>query len=170
MKTDKQVGEACYSLFNHLQRVADLHIPEIDYEAAIQIPENSFKFFTVDFFKNLRLAALEDNYANLLTCCYYESEDYEQFKRLTPFLNSTSNIWCSHTLQPFHQVSKEKVVDFFIRFAANFSRDNDLRQFIQSKITPYMYSFQLHKVEITHLFAQPHPHPQPLLAANQLLH
>lgn len=61
MKTDKQVGEACYSLFNHLQRVADLHIPEIDYEAAIQIPENSFKFFTVDFFKNLRLAALEDN-------------------------------------------------------------------------------------------------------------
>ena len=37
MKTDKQVGGMCYSLFNHLQCIADLHIPEIDYETAMQI-------------------------------------------------------------------------------------------------------------------------------------
>ncbi|PXW86119.1 hypothetical protein C8R34_11517 [Nitrosomonas sp. Nm84] len=164
MKTDKQVGARCYSLFNHLQRIADLQIPEIDYEAAIQIPENSFQFHTVAFFHNLRLAALENNFANLLTCCYYESEDLEQFQRLTPFLCSKSHLLCSHTLQPFHQVDEETVLDFFMRFATNFSRDNDLGQFIQFKIIPFMHSFKIHKEEITHLF------PQQQRAANQLLH
>ena len=72
MKTDKQVGGMCYSLFNHLQCIADLHIPEIDYETAMQIPENSYQYHTVAFFHNLRLAALENNFANLLTCCSQE--------------------------------------------------------------------------------------------------
>ena len=164
MKTDKQVGGMCYSLFNHLQCIADLHIPEIDYETAMQIPENSFQFHTVAFFHNLRLAALENNFANLLTCCYYESEDFEQFQRLTPFLCSTSHLLCSHTLQPYHQVDEDKVLDFFMRFAANFSKENDLGQFIQFKIIPFMHSFQIHKEEIIHLF------PQQRNAITQLLH
>ena len=37
MKTDKQVCGMCYSLFNHLQCIADLHIPEIDYETAMRV-------------------------------------------------------------------------------------------------------------------------------------
>lgn len=164
MKTDKQVGAVCYSLFNHLQRIADLHIPEIDYETAIQIPENSFQYHTVEFFNNLRLAALENNYANLLTCCYYESENLEQFQRLTPFLCSESHLLCSHTLQPFHQVDEEKVINFFMRFAANFSKDNDLDEFIQCKIIPFMHSFKIHKEKITHLF------PRHQRAPSQLLH
>ena len=72
MKTDKQVGIECYSVFNHLQRLVDAHIPEINYENALQLPENSFQMHTVAFFHNLRFAALENNFANLLARAYSE--------------------------------------------------------------------------------------------------
>lgn len=164
MKTDKQVGTVCYSLFNHLQHIADMHIPEIDYETALEIPETSFQLHTISFFHNIRLAALENNFANLLTSCYYESEDFEQFQRLTPFLDSKSHLLCFQTLQPFHQVDEDTVLDFFMRFAVNFSKDIELDKFIQFKIFPFMYSFEIHKEETTHLFTQ---HPQ---TASHLLH
>ena len=151
MKTDKQVGTECYSVFNHLQRLTDSHIPEMDYETALQIAENSFQIHTVTFFHNLRLAALENNFANLLTNCYFESEDFEQFKRLTPFLCSASHLLCSRTLIPFHQVNEEEVLDFFMRFVANFSMDENIAEFIQFKVIPFMHNFKIHNEEITHL-------------------
>ena len=164
MKTDKQVGTVCYSLFNHLQNLADMYIPEIDYETNCEIPESSFQLHTIAFFHNARLAALENNFANLLTSCYFESKDFEQFQRLTPFLDSESHLLCWQTLQPFHQVDEDTVLDFFMRFAVDFSRNIELDKFIQFKIVPFMYSFKIHKEEITHLF------PQHQRAANQILH
>ena len=154
MKTDKQIGIECYSIFNHLQRLVDLHIPEMDYETAIQIPENSFQIHTVAFFHNLRLAALENNFLNLLTNCYFESQDFEQFKRLTPFLCSTSHLLCSQTLSPFHEVEEEKVIDFFMRFVANFSVEQNIAEFIQFRVIPFMHNFKLHNEEITYLLPQ----------------
>lgn len=164
MKTDKQVGIECYSIFNHLQRLVDSHIPAMDYETATQIPENSYQIHTVAFFHNLRLAALENNFLNLLTNCYYESEDFDQFKRLTPFLCSTSHLLCSQTLSPFHEVEEEQVIDFFMRFVANFSVEQNIAEFIQFKVIPFMHNFKLHNEEITHLLPQSHR------SANQLLH
>lgn len=164
MKTDKQVGIECYSIFNHLQRLVDSHIPEMDYETAIQIPENSFQIHTVAFFHNLRLAALENNFINLLTNCYFESQDFDQFKRLTPFLCSTSHLLCSQTLSPFHEVEEEKVIDFFMRFVATFSVEQNIAEFIQFKVVPFMHNFKLHNEEITHLL------PQSQRSENQLLH
>jgi len=152
MKTDKQVGTVCYSLFNHLQHIADMHVPEIDYETAFEIPETSFQLHTIAFFHNVRLAALENNFANLLTSCYYESEDFEQFQRLTPFLDSQSYLLCFQTLLPFHQVDEDTVLDFFMRFAVNFSKENELSKVIEFKIVPFMYSFKIHKQEISHMF------------------
>lgn len=164
MKTDKQVGIECYSIFNHLQRLVDSHIPAMDYETATQIPENSYQIYTVAFFHNLRSAALENNFLNLLTNCYYESEDFDQFKRLTPFLCSTNHLLCSQTLSPFHKVEEEQVIDFFMRFVANFSVEQNIAEFIQFKVIPFMHNFKLHNEEITHLL----PHSQ--RSANQLLH
>lgn len=164
MKTDKQVGIECYSIFNHLQRLVDSHIPAMDYETATQIPENSYQIHTVAFFHNLRLAALENNFLNLLTNCYYESHDFDQFKRLTPFLCSTSHLLCSQTLSPFHEVEEEQVIDFFMRFVANFSVEQNIAEFIQFKVIPFMHNFKLHNEEITHLL------PQSQRSANQLLH
>lgn len=164
MKTDKQVGIECYSIFNHLQRLVDSHIPAMDYETATQIPENSYQIHTVAFFHNLRLAALENNFLNLLTNCYYESEDFDQFKRLTPFLCSTSHLLCSQTLSPFHEVEEEQVIDFFMRFVANFSVEQNIAEFIQFKVIPFMHNFKLHNEEITHLL------PQSQRSASQLLH
>ncbi len=164
MKTDKQVGAECYSVFNHLQRLTDSHIPTMDYEAAIQIPENPLQIHAVAFFYNLRLAALENNFVALLTNCYFESEDIEQFKRLTPFLCSASHLLCSQTLHPFHAIDEEKVIDFFMRFVANFSMNENIAEFIQFKVIPFMHNFKIRNEEITHLlslFQRP---------ANQSLH
>ncbi len=164
MKTDKQIGIECYSIFNHLQRLLDSHIPEMDYETTIQIPENSFHIHTVAFFHNLRLAAFEDNFVNLLTNCYFESQDIDQFKRLTPFLCSESHLLCSQTLSPFHEVEEEKVIDFFMRFVANFSAEQNIVEFIQFKVAPFMHNFKLHTEEIVHLL------PQYQRSTNQILH
>ena len=164
MKTDKQVGIECYSVFNHLQRLVDSHIPEMDYETVVQIPENYFQMPTVAFFHNLRVAALENNFANLLTTCYFESQDFDQFKRLTPFLCSTSHLLCSQTLSPFHEIEEEKVIDFFMSFVANFSIEQNIAEFIQFKVVPFMHNFKLHNEEIMHLL------PQSQRSTNQVLH
>lgn len=147
-----------------MQRLVDSHIPAMDYETATQIPENSYQIHTVAFFHNLRLAALENNFLNLLTNCYYESQDFDQFKRLTPFLCSTSHLLCSQTLSPFHEVEGEQVIDFFMCFVANFSIEQNIAEFIQFKVIPFMHNFKLHNEEITHL------RPQSQRSANQLLH
>ncbi|PTQ76435.1 hypothetical protein C8R26_11728 [Nitrosomonas oligotropha] len=152
MKTDKQVGTECYSVFNHLQRLTDKHIPEMDYETAIKIPESSLQIHSVTFFHNLRLAALENNFAGLLANCYFESEDFDQFKRLTPFLCSASHLACSRTLIPFHQIDEEKVLDFFMRFVANFSVNENIAEFIQFKVIPFMHNFRIRNEEITRSF------------------
>jgi hypothetical protein len=164
MKTDKQVGIECYSIFNHLQRLIDAHIPGMDDETAIQIPENSYQIHTVAFFHNLRLAALENNFANLLANCYFESQDLDQFKRLTPFLCTKSHLLFSQMLNPFHTIEEEKVLDFFMRFVTNFSIEQDIVEFIQFKVNPFMRSFKLHNEKITHLLPR-HQH-----STNQLLH
>lgn len=164
MKTDKQVGIECYSVFNHLQHLTDSHIPELDYEIVIQMPENSFQLHTVIFLHNLRLAALENNLANLLTNCYLESEDFEQFKRLTPFLCSESHLLCVSNLIPFHQVDEVKVLDFFMRFVANFSMEVNIAEFIQFKVIPFMHNFKLRNEKQTHSF------PKHRRSESQLLH
>jgi hypothetical protein len=154
MKSDKQVGIVCYSLFNHLQRLADLHVPEVDYKTALQHSGNHFQLHTVAFFNNLRLAALENNLTNLLIYCYYECEDFDQFQRLTPFLCSQSHLLCSKTLHPFHQVDDVKVLDFFIYFVTNFSKNNNLPQFIQFKVIPYMHNFKIQDEKVAFLLPQ----------------
>lgn len=164
MKTDKLVGTECYSVFNHLQRLVDLHIPAMDYDTALRIPENSFQIHTVAFFHNLRLAALENNFVNLLSICYFESEDFNQFKRLTPFLCSASHLLFSQRLSPFHNVEEEKVINFIMCFVATFSAEQNIEEFIQFKVIPFMLNFKLHKEEITHLL------PQFQRAAYKLLH
>lgn len=153
MKTDKQVGAECDSIFNHLQRLADSHIPMMDYEAAIQIPENPFQIHAVAFFYNLRLAALENNLVALLTNCYFESEDIEQFKRLTPFLCSASHLLCSQTLYPFHEIDEEKVISFFMRFVSNFSMNENIAEFVEFKVIPFMHNFKIRNEEITHMLS-----------------
>ncbi len=163
MKTDKQVGTECYSVFNHLQRLTDSHIPELDSKTVVHIPENSFHIHTVTFLHNMRLAALENNFANLLANCYLESADFEQFKRLTPFLCSASHLLCSSTLNPFHQVDEDKVLDFFMRYAANFSMEENIAEFIQFKVIPYMHNFNIRN-ENTNFIPKNHR------SANQLLH
>ncbi|MBA3755220.1 MAG: hypothetical protein H0X02_02880 [Nitrosomonas sp.] len=164
MKTDKQVGTECYSVFNHLQCLIDSHIPAMDYETALMIPENSYQVHTVAFFHNLRLAALENNFVNLLSICYFESKDFEQFKRLTPFMCTASHLLFSQTLSPFHEVEEEKVINFIMRFVATFSTEQNIEELIQFKIIPFMQNFKLHKEEIMHI------HPQFQRSANQLLH
>lgn len=164
MKTDKQVGTECYSVFNHLQRLTDSYIPAIDYELAMQPPKNAFQIHAITFCHNLRLAALENNLVVLLTNCYFESADIEQFKRLTPFLCSASHLLCSRTLDPFHEIDEVKVIDFFMDFVAEFSMKENLIEFIQFKVIPFMHNFKIHNEEITYLA------PRLQRTANQSLH
>jgi len=164
MKTDKQVGAECYSVFNHLQRLTDSYIPTMDYDAAMQTPKNAFQVHAITFFHNLRLAALENNFVVLLTNCYFESADIEQFKRLTPFLCSASHLSCSRELNPFHEIDEVKVIDFFMGFVAEFSMQENLIEFIQFKVIPFMHNFKIHNEEITYLI------PRLQRTANQSLH
>ncbi|ALQ51688.1 hypothetical protein [Nitrosomonas ureae] len=156
-RTDELVGMVCYSMFNHLQRLANLYTPEFDFEAAIKIQENPFQLQAAAFFQNLRLAALENNFCTLLLYCYYESHDFYQFKRLTPYLTSRNHLLCNKILNPYHGIEDEIVLDFFTRFVIKFNRNLNFEHFIKAKVNVVMRTFKIHEEQITCLFPQRQP-------------
>jgi len=156
-RTDDVVGMACYSMFNHLMKVANLHAPEINFETAIKIPQNPFQVHTAAFFHNMRLAALENNFCNLLIYLYYESASFEQFKRLSPFLGEKNHKLFDRILNPFQKIDDQKALDVFQKFVTKFNRNMNFDKFIKVKVYPVMRTFKIHEEPVTNIFTQSEP-------------